>query len=210
MAAQERKRPFYLVLALAGALALGMLGACNGWATIAYYRADIDPALETRGIVSEEDRTAVTARVEAYVQTLDAAKSRGWPLAVATMLIGSALIFFAMRAMSGSRGARAALVQLTIAQAALTGVSFWLMRDVDDAELRWHAYQVAARRDEAHAAHGAGEAAEMTRLTERMAHAMGPVVLAVRTLGSVLVLIALTRRRSRDFFDAAAPAIRER
>jgi hypothetical protein len=207
MAAQERKRPFYLVLALTGALALGMLGACNGWATITYYRAPIDPIAETRGIVDDEDRAAVEARIETYVHTLDAAQSRGWPLAVATMLVGSAIVFFAMRAMGGSRGARAALVQLIVAQAALTAASFWLMRDVDEAELGWRAYQVAARRDETHERH---EAAEVTRLTERMARTMGPVVLALRTLGSTLVLVALTRRRSRDLLDAAAAAIRER
>jgi hypothetical protein len=206
MAAQGQKRPWYLVLTLTGALALGMLGACNGWATMAYYRVPIDPAAETRGIVDEEDRAAVETRVVAYARALEAARSRGWPLSVATMLIGSGIIFFAMRAIGATRGVRVALVQLVFAQAGLTLASFWLMRDVDNAELRWHAYQVAVRRDEAHQKH---EAAEVTRLTERMAHAMGPIVLAVRTFGSVLVLVALTRRRSRDFFDAAAPAVRD-
>ena len=38
---------------------------------------------------------------------------------------------------------------------------------------------------------------------------MNPLGLALRTLGSALVVIALTRRRSREFFDETGEAVEE-
>jgi hypothetical protein len=43
-----------------------------------------------------------------------------------------------------------------------------------------------------------------------MARVASPIVLVLSSLGSALVVVALTRRRARDFFDAAAAAIQER
>jgi hypothetical protein len=210
MPAQERKRPWYLVLALPAALALGMMGACNGWQTVTYYRVTIEPASIAAGIPDEEDRAAVESRYEGYVQALDAAKVRGWPLAVGTFLLGSALVFFAMRAMGGSRSARVALVQLALAQAGLTGVSYWLMRDVDSAELRWQeALAFSARGHDGILPKPPADDYTVA-FADKVAHALNPVRLALKTLGSALVVIALTRRGSRDFFDAAGAAIEER
>jgi hypothetical protein len=45
---------------------------------------------------------------------------------------------------------------------------------------------------------------EMARTTAKMLRVANPIVLALSTLGSALVVVALTRRRARDFFDAAA------
>src|SRR5271166_784228 len=101
----ERKRPWYLVLALLGALALGMTGACNGWAAWTLYHEPVDVTLAGQGISDPADRAAVESRVDAYVHTLDAAKSRGWPVAVATLLLGSAMVIFSMRALGASGGA---------------------------------------------------------------------------------------------------------
>jgi hypothetical protein len=210
MPAQERKRPWYLVLALPAALALGMLGACNGWATVTYYRLPIDPGTGAGGIVDEADRAAVEARYEAFMQTLDAAKPRGWPLAVGTLVLGSAMIFFAMRAMGGSRSARVALVQLAIAQAAVNATSYWLLRDVDAAEMRWiEAGALAARAHDSVLPRPPADDYAMV-VTDRLIHVFNPIRLALKTLGSALVVIALTRRGSRDFFDAAGAAIEER
>jgi hypothetical protein len=195
MAANERKRPWYLVLSLLAALAFGANGARNGWATVMLYHEPIDPAIAGRGIADEADRAAVVARVEAYVRALDAAKSRGWPLGVAKLLLGGATLFFAMRAMGGSRGARAALVQLVLAQAAAGAASHWLLRDVDEAELRCIEAQQAAHHE---------------RVPEEMLRAAASVALALHLLGSALIVVALTRRRSRDFFEPAATAVGER
>jgi hypothetical protein len=109
----ERKRPWYLVLALVGALALGTTGAYAGWELAALYHASVDPSRAGEGIADEHDRRIAVERVEAELHALDAARSRGWPIAVATF-----------------RGARAVLVQLAIVQAGVGVASHFLLRDV--------------------------------------------------------------------------------
>jgi hypothetical protein len=51
---------------------------------------------------------------------------------------------------------------------------------------------------------------EMLRTTTGTARIVNPLSLVLSTLGSALVVVALTRRRSRDFFDASAAALEER
>lgn len=208
MPAAERKRPWYLVLALLGALALGTTGSCSGWATIALYREPVDPSFGAEGISDDADRAAVVARTRAYVQTLDAAKRRGWPIGVATMLLGSAVFVFAMRAMGGNGGARVALIQLVVAQAGVDAAAYWLMRDVFEAHLRLLEAQQAAEIHER--VPERPRADEVARATSSMLRAANPIVFAFRTLGSTLIVVALTRRRSREFFKAAGEAVEER
>jgi hypothetical protein len=205
--AAERKRPWYLVFALLGAMALGTSGACSGWETVTQYRGSIDP-LVAQGVPDAADRAAIETRVDAYVRALDAAKSRGWPLAVAALLLGGATMLFSMRALGGSSGARAALIQVVVAQAGLNGLSYWLMRDVTEAKLRYvDAFQAA----ENHAqVPDRLQADDRSRAMASMLRVASPIVLALSTLGSALVVVALTRRRARDFFDASAAAIQER
>jgi hypothetical protein len=203
----ERKRPWYLVLALLGALALGMTGACNGWAAVNAYREPVDLSQYGEGVSDPADRAALEARVDSFVHTLDAAKSRGWPMAIAELLLGGAMVMFAMRAIGGSRGARSALVQLVVAQAGLNAASYWLLRDVMDADTR---YQEARQVAYAHQhIPDRTQADDALRSTLAVVRARNPVGLVLNALGSALIVVALTRRRSRDFFDAAAAAIED-
>jgi hypothetical protein len=208
MTARPRQRPWYLVLSLLGALALGTRGASDGWGRIALYRGKVDPSAALIGITDDADRAAVQARVESFIATVDAAKPRGWPLAVATLVIGGAMMFFGVRAMSGSRSARNALLQLVAAQAGLAIADFWLYRDVVDAELRVSAAQQAAFIHQGSLERK--EAEEAVRVTATIFRAATPIRLGLLTLGSTLVIIGLTRRRSRIFFDEAAAALEER
>lgn len=208
----ERKRPWYLVLALLGALALGTTGACSGWGTVMLYREPeparllVNPSLP--GVTDPADRAAIESRVAADVRTLDAAKPRGWPVAVGTLLLGTAVLFFAMRALGGSRGARAALVQLVVAQAGLSVLGYWLTRDVLDADVRLtEAIQAAGFHEKVP---DRPQADEMSRTAATILRVASPIALALRSLGSILVVVALTRRRARDFFDASAAAVQER
>jgi hypothetical protein len=146
--------------------------------------------------------------VDAYVRAFDAAKSRGWPLGVATLLLGAATLFFAMRTMGGSAGARAVLVQLVVAQAGVNAAGHWLLRDVDEAEIRMLEAREAAEIHETIAEKPRAD--EMSRTAAKMLHAASPIALAFEMLGSALIVVALTRRRSRDFFDAATAAIGQR
>jgi len=207
MPAAARKRPFYLVLALLGALALGANGACTGWATVVLYREPMDPSLAGEGIADEADRQAVVARFEAYLHALDAARPRGWPLGIATLILGSAILVFATRALGGSGGARAALVQLLVAQAGTHAAAYWLMPDVLEAELHVHEARQAAENHQ-HFPERA-RADDVTRATAGMLRALNPLGLALRTVGSALVVVALTRRRSRGFFDESGHAVEE-
>jgi hypothetical protein len=208
MPAAERKRPWYLVLALLGALALGTTGACSGWTTVALYREPIDPSFASEGISDDADQAAVVGRMRAYLQTLDAAKRRGWPIGVATMLLGGAVFVFAMRAMGGNGGARVALIQLVVAQAGVHAAAYWLMRDVFEANLRLFEAKQAAEIHE-HVPERP-RADDMARAASSMMRAANPIVFALRSLGSALVVVALTRRRSREFFRAAGEAVEER
>lgn len=212
MPAAERKRPWYLVLALLGALALGTKDLRSGWTTVALYRGSVDIAAQGDGIADEDDRTALVSRVRAYVQALDAAKQRGWPLGVATFLLGGAVFIFAIRALGGSRGARTVLVQLVLAQTGVYAAGYWLLRDVSDAELRVLEAQQAAQLHEQFREHPAERvrADDMARKTSAMLHAATPVLFGFRLLASALVVVALTRRRSREYFDGAREAVEER
>jgi hypothetical protein len=205
MPAAERKRPFYLVLALLGALALGTAAARRGWETFALYHDPIDPSIAGQGIADEADRIAVVARAQAYLQTLDAARARAWPLGVDTLLIGGAMFLFAIRALGGSGGARAALIQLAVAQAGTNAASYWLLRDVADANLRVFEAQQAAEIHERMPDRSSADAMERTEA--HVLRVASPVAFGLQTLGNALVIVALTRRRSRAFFSAVGEAV---
>jgi hypothetical protein len=206
MVPAERKRPWYLVLALLAALAIGMASAVHGWHTVVLYQSPIDSSLAGAGIADEADRLAVIARFEAYLSAMDMAKPRVWPLSVAGLVLGVAIFVAAMRTLGGSGGARAVLVQLVFVQAGVNALNFWLLRDVLDAELRLvEAKEAAEVRERIPQA----DQARVLRDATKMGRALYPAGLALDTLGSALVVAALTRRRSREFFDPARPALRE-
>ncbi len=127
---------------------------------------------------------------------------------MATVLLGTATLVFAMRAFGGNSGARAALVQLVLAQAGLGALSHFLMRDVLEADLR--ALQASESATIHEQISDRKRADEMTATADSMLRVATPVSLVLHLLGSALIVVALTRRRSRDFFDPAAAAVRER
>lgn len=205
MVAAKRKRPWYLVLSLVGAISLGSMGACNGWSTVTLYRESIDPTIVGQQFADDADRAAVVARFQSYLETLDAAKARGWPLAVASLLLGVSVLIAAIRTMRGKGSARRALVQLIIAQAAVSALSYWLMPDVFDSSLRF-----AEAKHSAEIHQGISDrprADEVARAHSRVLHAATPIDFALRIVGSALVVFALTRRRAQELLDAANEAM---
>ena len=201
--AAERKRPWYLVLALLGALAFGTTGAYEGWNAAATYYASVDVQSAGDGIADEHDRAVVIDRAEGELRAVDHAKSRGWPIAIAKLLLGGALLMLAVRALGGSGGARAALVQVVLAQAVVAIAAHFLLRDVFEAELGWVEAKAMA---EGHAARGAQEVALPSSAVLR---ASMNVFLVLRTIGSLLIVVGLTRRRSREYFDGARATVQE-
>ena len=203
MPAAAPKRPLYLVFALLGALLLGTVGLRDGWGKIALYREAVDLSSQGDGISSEADRQLVVGRAREYVEKLDAAKRTGWPLGVATLVLGGAVFFFAMRTLSGGSGARAVLVQLVVAQAATNVASAWLLRDVSSAELRYaEATYLASLRD--------GDRSAAADVVRRLGPLLESIPPALGTLCSALVVIGLTRPRSRELLDPTSQALGER
>lgn len=196
MAAKERKRPWYLVLALLGALTLGTCGASVGWGRVLLYREAVDATTEGIGIADEAQRQLVVARAQEWITTLDDAKARGWPLAIASLLLGTAILVFGVRTLGGSGGVRTALVQLVIAQAGVNAADYYLMRESWDAQQRFFNAKHAAW---AHVEVDAEEARRGLR-----------VAMMLSTFGSALVVFGLTRPRSRQFLDAVPGAVEER
>jgi hypothetical protein len=190
MAAPARKRPWYLVSALMGALALGTLATSAGWARVVLYRQTFDPSEFGEGIADTAEREAVEARAQAWLQALDDAKPRGWPLGVATLILGGAVFLYAMRTLGGG-AARTALVQLVLAQGALNVVDYALMRNFWDAQGKFYMARQAA-------------------LHHPLAHDAAPIGVALQSLGSALVVLGLTRPRSRRFLDATPEPVEDR
>jgi len=207
MTAAPRKRPFYLVVALLGAVVFGAYGALQGWSAFLQYRGAIDPALASQEIPNPDDRAAFVARLEACQAALDAVKTWGWPLAVAAIVLGSAMFVFAMRGLAGSSSARAILLQLVVVQAGVNVVEHRLLRGVFEADVNlWETAETTYIRE---------NVPEWTH-PEARTHAWGvtarsayPFSLAAQTFGSALIVVALTRRRTREFFDASGQALGE-
>jgi len=128
-------------------------------------------------------------------------------MAAATFVLGAALLALAGRGLAGRTNARSAIVQVVTAQAIAMVVSFFLLRDVTDAELDWHLARTLAQQREAMPPE---EVARIAPVLRDARHYGGPAWLALRTFASALVLVALTRQRSRAFFDAAAAEATER
>ena len=204
----ERKKPWYLVVALLGGLAFGVGGGCDGYRAITFYKnPSLDPASLVQGIANDIDRNLVAKAFEAWLAAMDMAKGRVFPIGVAALLVGAALIVFALRAMAARPGARGVLMQLVFVQAALGIASYVLQKDVRAAEQGFHAAVIEAQAHEGVA--DRVEAEKVARLAVATNSWLPPVYLALRTLGSILIIIAMTRPRSREFFDAPSDPVSE-
>jgi hypothetical protein len=197
------KKPWYLVLALFFALAAGTSSACEGYNVVAFFHADaVDPA--DSSIVEEGqtpgDRAILQQRLSDEVATLGKARGRVFPLGVAALLVGIAMVVVAMRSMAGQTGAHKLLVQLVVFEAALRIGTYALESDVRacDRALNAARFDVRLRQRVPE-----DEAAKLGPIGEAALTIYEPVHLGLGTLGSALVVLALTRRRSRAFFEGA-------
>jgi len=205
MPAVPRRRPWYLALAVLGAIGLGATGACDGWRMVALYHEPIDASFATQRISDASDRAAIVAQSQHYLQVLDAAKSRGWPFAVAALVLGMAMVVASVRTLRGSNVARLALIQLVIAQAAVHVIGYLVLRDVFFAD--------DGLDQDVFAAQLRIEGADRPRSDELAAKAIRVrrgIVRGVSSVGSLLIVFALTRKRAREHLDSANTAVGER
>ncbi len=196
-------RPWYLVVALLGAWFFGSNAALVGWERLSLFQTGIEQVE-----AAATDPTADDDRLQAQRDRLDdavyAARRRMLPLAAGSLLLGVSLWIFAVGAMAGRPGARVLLCQLVAAHAVL-GVLFYLLTpDVRRVErdVARETIDIAAQ-----AALDGGTVDARTQqalaLTGQAVGAWQVVALAGDLVLHGIVLLALTRRRTRAFYAAA-------
>jgi len=195
------KRPRYLVVALVLALVFGAGCWTEGCARLAFYRGAADNAhVLNASIKDEEARARADALYRRFTEVADAARARAVPMAAAMWVLGFALLALASRGLAGKANTRSALVQVVVAQALLVVLSHFVTRDVRDAELDW---DVERRLSHDKETLPKERYDQIVPLTHAMRRVVDPSWLVVRTIASALIVVALTRPRSRAFFDAA-------
>jgi hypothetical protein len=201
----QPKRPRYLVAALALALAFGVECWTFGYARLSFYRygPTQDATLGTP-IAQEDSRARVEAAYTRFLDAADDAKRRSVPLAAANFVLGAALLALAARGLSRRPSARGALVQVVVVQAAVAVGGYLATKAMRDAEMAW-IFEISLAKQPV-----TPETAEALPLVRSIQHVLVPAWLVVRTLASGLIVLALTRPRSRAFFEAAADPLSER
>ncbi len=202
------ERPRYLLVALIAALVFGAGCWAEGCGRLAFYRGErAHYAAQNQSIPNDADRAQAEQLYQQYVDTADATRGRGVPLAAATFVLGAALLALGARGLAGKSNTRSALMQVVAAQAIVVAATYFSTRDMRRAEDDWQ-YQAALfqRRDKIPPDQYADVATTLNTL-KRWAP---PGWLALRSLASALVILALSRPRSREFFEAAARPVSER
>lgn len=202
------RRPRYLTAALIAALVFGAGCWTEGCARLTYYRGDQDHgATLNASIQSDEDRARAEALYARYVDVADTASGRAVPMAAATFVLGAALLALAARGLGARSNTRSALMQVVAAQAIVVGASFFVLRDVREAELDWELERTLIHQREKLPPE---QYAEVVPAVEAMRRWAPPGWLVVRTLTSGLIVLALSRPRAREFFEMAGEPVSER
>jgi hypothetical protein len=196
-----QRRPWYLVVALLLCSVLGAYGSLDGYETIALYRTtQIDTSYVLREISQEANRQAAQASVDRLLGAMEQEKPKLFPLAAGELVIGLALFMLSIFAMAGRGGARSAVLQLVVAQAGLVVAMHVLTPKVRAAEVDLGlAVKSAQLRENGTDSKVVDEAGATYRRIEPYLDA---AKLGVRTALAILVLVALTRPRTRAFYEA--------
>lgn len=195
------KRPRYLLVALIAALVFGAGCWTEGCGRLAFYRGEHDQSQALlASIKSDTDRTRAEALYQRFTEVADAARARAIPLAAAIFVLGAALLALASRGLAGKTNTRNALLQVTTAQAIVVVLAYFLTRDVRNAELDFEMERTLIQQ---HETLPPDQYAQVVPMMQSMRRYGVPGWLVFRTLASALIVFALTRPRSRQFFEAA-------
>lgn len=201
------KRPRYLLVALIVALVFGAGCWTEGCGRLAFYRGEQDQSQALNATIKgDADRARAEALYHRFTEVADAARGRAIPLAAAIFVLGAALLALASRGLAGKTNTRNALLQVTTAQAVVVVLAYFLTRDVRNAELDWEMERTLIHQRETLPADQYEQVVPMMQSMRRWAV---PGWLVFRTLASALVVFALTRPRSREFFEAAGKTVSE-
>lgn len=200
--AAKNKRPRYLVVALVTALVFGAGCWTEGCAKMALYRGDHDngESLNSR-IHDDTERAQAETLFQRYIEASERERSRGLPLGIATFVLGAALLALASRGLAGKSNTRSALMQVVLAQAIVVGATYFATPQTRNAENDWQWETVLFTQHKDLPPEQFAQAVPMIRWFRRF---VPPGWLAIRSSASALILLALSRKRSREFFEAAA------
>ncbi|MFO0677775.1 MAG: hypothetical protein U0169_14660 [Polyangiaceae bacterium] len=194
-------RPFYVGAALLFAWLFGFSALLDGCSTLRFFRGEsIDTSVLVPDLKSDEDRARVQKLADLAIAANDAASKRLIPLAAASAVLGAAMVLLAARGFRGREGARRALVQVVSVHAVVLVVGFAITPDVRRARDAFDMAVVSSKAREVTTDPVAATTIEPT--TSRIFKVLPYAGLVLRTTASLLVLVALTRRRAREFFLA--------
>lgn len=201
-ASPAKKRPFYVLAALALCFALGTGGWVGGCDTIAFYHSDPSAAHYDAPLKDETERPRLDSATDRWVITREASKKHAFPLGVAAFVLGAAMLSLAARGLAGKPGGRTALLQVVSVQAVLAMVSFsatreirWAEREVYVANMMGNPPRPFPTREERD---------QQERFTRTFLTLLSPAALGVRTLLALFVVFALTRPRAREYLEPAS------
>jgi hypothetical protein len=190
------------VVALLGAWFFGSQAAMVGWQQLSLFKTGIEQVEPV-----ESEANADEDRLQAQQDRLDdafyAARPRLLPLAAASLLIGVALWIFAVGAMAGRPGARVLLCQLVTAHAALGVLMYLLTPDVRRVQVDLARETTDLAQKTAVEGGAPDWAQKMLTATGRSVPVLPGVLLGGDVLLHAAVIVALTRRRTRAFYDLA-------
>ncbi|MFO0664371.1 MAG: hypothetical protein U0174_10495 [Polyangiaceae bacterium] len=197
-----KKRPWYLVLALVLSTSFGACGWFDGYQSVLFYR---DTQVDAPAIVEQLPENAAKARVReahgALIQERDLSRKRGFPLAVGTFLVGAAVLLFTARAFANRGTSKQFLLQFLVAQTALIIATHFALpgirlRKADLSAAFDHAFALTRAKTDAERA----QADQVSTMVKRLSGPVQTVALALRVSAALFVVIALTRRRTREFY----------
>ena len=206
---EPARRPRYLVVALVGALVLGAASCTEGYGRLGSYHGGSEQqhAMLMSSIQDEGGRAEAEALYQRFVDVANAASGRAVPMAAAMFVLGAALLTLASRGLSGKANTRSALMQVITAQSIVLVASYFITRDLANAEADWQWEATVIQQRERMPEDQYERVVPALRAIRRWAP---PGWLVVRTVASALVVVALSRPRAREFFEAAARPIPDR
>lgn len=200
-APDARRRPWFLILALVVCSILGAGGFIGGMETVAVYRTtQLDTSVRLKDLKEDGHRQAAQASVDHLVEVLEQERPKMFPLSVAELVLGLAMFILAAAAMAGRGGARSSLVQIVLVQAALIVGTY-----VATPKVRWAAadMELTIRAGELEEA---GNDPAIVKDTVSRFRQIEPAitggVLGGRMMVALLIVLALTRKRTRAFYEA--------
>lgn len=199
---RRKLRPWYLVAAMALTWFIGVKGLTTGWTIASFLRSGLTPDVVTATRNAESaghmaEFAQLWGAVE--IESMQAIRRITFPLSIAQVLLSGLLVIASGLAMTGRRGSRTLALQALFANAALAGISYALTRGV-----RAQCIEAVIRAADA-LPHDLPQRAELAN-REAMWW-IARIKLGVVDIGTLaLGALALTRLRTKTFFEAAARA----